>query len=40
MVLALEDHWIWDSWYLRDGDTQFLPTFRDLLIEDLVEWSY
>ncbi|MEM8786681.1 MAG: levansucrase [Pseudomonadota bacterium] len=21
MVLALSDHWIWDSWYLRDGDT-------------------
>lgn len=20
MVLALEEHWIWDSWYLRDGD--------------------
>ena len=20
MVLALDDHWIWDSWYLRDGD--------------------
>jgi beta-fructofuranosidase len=21
MVLALDDHWVWDSWYLRDGDT-------------------
>ena len=21
MVLALEDKWIWDSWYLRDGET-------------------
>ena len=21
MVLALDDHWIWDSWYLRDGNT-------------------
>lgn len=20
MVLELEDHWIWDSWYVRDGD--------------------
>lgn len=19
-MLALEDHWVWDSWYLRDGD--------------------
>ena len=21
MTLSLDDHWIWDSWYLRDGDT-------------------
>ncbi len=21
MALALDDEWIWDSWYLRDGDT-------------------
>ena len=20
MVLALDDHWVWDSWYVRDGD--------------------
>jgi beta-fructofuranosidase len=33
MVLALEEHWIWDSWYLRDGEVwhgYFLKAPRSL----------
>ncbi|KQI68346.1 levansucrase [Loktanella sp. 3ANDIMAR09] len=42
MVLALDDQFIWDSWYLRDGDVwhgYFLQAPRDLGDPDLRHWN-
>jgi beta-fructofuranosidase len=42
MVLALPDKWIWDSWYLRDGETWhawFLQADRSLGDPNLRHWN-
>lgn len=42
MVLALEEKWIWDSWYVRDGDTWhafFLQADKALEDPDLRHWN-
>jgi beta-fructofuranosidase len=42
MVLALEDHFVWDSWYVRDGDTwhgYFLKAPRSIGDPDLRHWN-
>ncbi len=42
MVLALENEWIWDSWYLRDGDTwhaYFLKAPKSLSDPDLRHFN-
>lgn len=41
MVLALEDEWIWDSWYIRDGDiwhAYFLKAPKSLGDPELRHW--
>ncbi len=42
MVIALDDKWIWDSWYARDGDTWhafFLQADKSLSDPELRHWS-
>ncbi len=42
MVLALKDQWIWDSWYVRDGETwhgYFLKADKSLGDPDLRHWN-
>lgn len=42
MTLALEDHWIWDSWYAREGDLWhafFLQAPKSLEDPDLRHWN-
>ena len=42
MVLKLEHEWIWDSWYLRDGDTwhaYFLKASKSLGDPELRHWN-
>jgi len=42
MVLALDDKWIWDSWYVRDGDSWhafFLQADKALEDPDLRHWN-
>ena len=42
MTLALDDKWIWDSWYLRDGDTwhaYFLKAPKSLDDPELRHWN-
>ncbi|WP_163264197.1 levansucrase [Chelativorans alearense] len=42
MVLALDDKWIWDSWYVRDGDLWhafFLQADKALVDPDLRHWN-
>ena len=42
MVLALDDQWIWDSWYLRDGATwhgYFLKASKSLGDPELRHWN-
>lgn len=42
MVIALNDEWIWDSWYLRDGDTwhaYFLKAPKSLGDPELRHWN-
>ncbi len=41
MVLALDDKWIWDSWYARDGDIWhafFLQAAKALEAPELRHW--
>lgn len=42
MVLALDDKWIWDSWYVRDGETwhaYFLQAPKSLEDPDQRHWN-
>lgn len=42
MVIALADKWIWDSWYVRDGDTWhgfFLQADKALGDPELRHWN-
>ena len=42
MVLALADHYVWDSWYVRDGETWhgfFLKAPRSIGDPDLRHWN-
>ncbi len=42
MVIALEKKWIWDSWYVRDGDDwhgYFLQADKALLDPELRHWN-
>ena len=42
MVLRLDDKWIWDSWYVRDGDRWhgfFLQADKALGDPDLRHWN-
>ena len=42
MVLALENEWIWDSWYYRDGETwhaYFLKASKSLPDPDHRHWN-
>lgn len=42
MTLALPDHWIWDSWYAREGDLWhafFLQAPKSLGDPDLRHWN-
>ncbi len=42
MVIALEEEWIWDSWYVRDGDTwhaYFLKAPKSLGDPELRHWN-
>lgn len=42
MAISLEDKWLWDSWYTRDGDTwhaYFLQADRSLGDPELRHWN-
>ncbi|MCP4382395.1 MAG: levansucrase [Hyphomicrobiales bacterium] len=42
MVLALDTHWIWDSWYIRDGDVwhgYFLKAPKAIGDPELRHWN-
>ncbi|MEM6634520.1 MAG: levansucrase [Pseudomonadota bacterium] len=42
MVLALDDKWIWDSWYVRDGDLwhcYFLQADKSIGDPELRHWN-
>ena len=42
MAIKLENDWIWDSWYVRDGDTwhgYFLKAPKSLINPDLRHFN-